>query len=100
MKQLTKDNCKEESGKLIPIVNFNKCEAKGPCIEVCPYNVFEMKLIIEEDRKELSFIGKLKTMTHGNKKAYVINGNLCHACGLCVTACPEKAITLKKLISS
>jgi len=99
MKELTKDDCKEDSGKLIPVVNFNKCEAKGPCIEVCPYDVFEMKPITEEDRKALSFIGKLKTMAHGNEKAYVINGDLCHACGLCVTACPENAITLKRVIA-
>lgn len=51
MKALTKDNCKEEAGQLIPIVDFNKCEAKGPCIDVCPYDVFEMKLIDKDDFK-------------------------------------------------
>jgi NAD-dependent dihydropyrimidine dehydrogenase PreA subunit len=97
MKELTKENCKEEAGQLIPVVDFNACEAKGPCIEVCPYAVFEMKTISDEDFKSLSFIGKIKTRVHGNKKAYVVQPDLCHACGLCVTACPEKAIKLRKV---
>jgi len=96
MKELTKDNCKEEAGQLIPMVDFNKCEAKCPCIEVCPYDVFEMKPISDEDFKTLSFIGKIKTRVYGNKKAYVVKPDACHACGLCVTACPEKAIKLRK----
>lgn len=97
MKQLTKDNCKEEAGQLVPVVDFNKCEAKGPCIEVCPYDVFEMKPISDEDFKTLSFIGKLKTRVHGKDKAYVVKSDSCQACGLCVTACPEKAIKLRKI---
>ena len=96
MKQLTKDNCKEEAGQLVPVVDFNKCEAKGPCIEVCPYDVFEMKPISDGDFKTLSLIGKLKTKVHGKDKAYVVKPDSCHACGLCVTACPEKAIKLRK----
>lgn len=90
----TTDNCKEESGKLMPLINLNSCEGKGPCIEVCPYSVFEMKPINDEQFKDLSFIGKIKTRVHGREKAMVINAGACHACGLCVSACPEKAIKL------
>ena len=93
------NNCKEESGKIMPVVDFNKCEAKGPCIEVCPYDVFEMQKISDEEFSKLTFIGKLKTRVHGRDKAVVINPNLCHSCGLCVTACPEKAIKLTKFIN-
>ena len=96
MKKSTATNCKDEAGKLIPVINLNTCEGKGPCIEVCPYDVFEMKPITEEQYSGLSWIGKLKTKVHGREKAFVVNAELCHACGLCVTACPEKAIKLKK----
>ena len=89
-------HCKEEAGLLVPVIDLNKCEAKGPCVEVCPYNVLEMKPISETDFKSLSFIGRLKTRVHGKEKAYAINPDMCHACGLCVTACPEKAIRLRK----
>lgn len=97
MKEIIKDNCKENAGQLIPVVDFNTCEAKGPCIEICPYDVFEMKSIKEEDFKTLSFIGKLKIRVHGKNKAYVVKPDSCHACGLCVIACPEKAIKLRKI---
>ena len=96
MKKLTQENCKEETGQLIPVVDFNKCEAKGPCIPICPYNVFEMQKISDEEFDKLSFFGKLKTRVHGRDKAIVVKPDQCHACGLCVTACPEKAIKLKK----
>ena len=97
MANQVKDHCKEESGKLMPVVNFNSCEGKGPCIEVCPYDVFEMNVINDEQFKELSFFGKLKTRVHGREKAFVIKTDMCHACGLCVSACPEKAIKLQKV---
>jgi NAD-dependent dihydropyrimidine dehydrogenase PreA subunit len=86
--------CKDESQQWMPVVDFNKCEAKGPCIEVCPYDIFEIRTITEPEFKKLSFIGRLKTRAHGNKKAYVVHPADCHTCGYCVTACPEKAIKL------
>lgn len=94
-----KDNCKPESGQLMPIVDFNKCETKGTCIEVCPYNVFEMQTISDEQFSQLSFIGKMKTKVHGREKAIVVKPDACHSCGLCVTACPEKAIKLPGFIN-
>ena len=44
----------------------------------------------------MSLIGKLKARVHGNRQAFVVHAEACHACGLCVTACPEKAIKLVK----
>lgn len=93
------NHCKEESGKIKPTVDYNKCEAKGPCIEVCPYDVFEMQKINDIEFANLTFIGKLKTRVHGRAKAIVTKPEACHSCGLCVTACPEKAIQLTKFIS-
>lgn len=89
-----KDDCKHEAGKLIPVINLNKCEGKEDCVEVCPYDVFEMQEIDDATHATLSFKGKLKTFFTGRKKAFAVNAASCHACGLCVTACPEKAIKL------
>lgn len=45
---------------------------------------------------ELFFKGKVKTFIHEKRKAFVVNAAQCPACGLCVIACPEKAINLRK----
>lgn len=92
----TTDNCKEENGRIMPVVDLNKCESKGPCIEVCPYDVFEFKHITDQQFSQLKFSGKIKTFFHGREKAFVANPGLCHSCGFCVTACPEKAIKLSR----
>jgi 4Fe-4S ferredoxin len=77
--------------KVFPVVNHSKCEAKGPCVIVCPHNVFEIQDITNTDRGNLTLFGKLKTFVHGKDK--------CSGCGLCVSACPEKAIKLLQMKS-
>jgi len=93
---MKKENCQEESGKLVPLIDLNKCEGKTPCVPICPYNVLEIKEISQEQYNALSFFGKLKTFVHGKKKAFVAKPDACHACGLCVSACPERAIKLTR----
>jgi NAD-dependent dihydropyrimidine dehydrogenase PreA subunit len=39
-------------------------------------------------------------LVHGGVQAFVVNGDECHACGLCATACPEKAIRLTRLAAT
>ena len=96
-KKALKSNCDEIGGKLMPVVNFNSCGAKEDCVAVCPYNVFEMRLITDKDRLNLNLKGRIKTF-FDKRKAYLTAPALCHACGLCVQACPEQAIKLSKLI--
>jgi 4Fe-4S ferredoxin len=86
--------CDDQPGRVIPVVNPNLCENKGPCVEVCPYEVFEIRTLLPQEWKRLGLFVKVKTWVHGSKQAFVIKPDACHACGLCVTACPEKAITL------
>ncbi|MFK7980341.1 MAG: ferredoxin family protein [Saprospiraceae bacterium] len=95
-KKQAKDNCDDTGGKLMPVVNFNSCGAKEDCVAVCPHEVFEMRPITIEDKANLNLKGKIKTFFFKNK-AYLTDPNLCHACGLCVPACPENAIKLAKL---
>ena len=92
------NHCDEAGGKLMPIVNFNSCAAKRDCVEVCPFDVFEMRPITKEDKAQLNLKGKIKTFFFSNK-AYIKNPEACHACGLCIPACPESAIKLTKYVN-
>jgi NAD-dependent dihydropyrimidine dehydrogenase PreA subunit len=93
-----KADCKEV-GRLRPVIDRNKCEGKEECVKVCPYSVFEMGTLSVDDRKRLSLVGRLKAFGHRYRQAFTPRADVCHACGLCVTACPEKAITLAPLAS-
>jgi NAD-dependent dihydropyrimidine dehydrogenase PreA subunit len=91
---MTDTECKQPAGKLKPVVDFSRCEAKGPCAEVCPYDVFEIRTIEPADYAKLGFLAKLKNRAHGGRVSYTPHADQCRACGLCVKACPEHAIKL------
>nr|MBX2882853.1 ferredoxin family protein [Granulosicoccus sp.] len=67
------------------------------CVRVCPYSVFSVAKLEPETRRGLSLRGKIKGWAHGWKQAVVLHPDQCHACGLCVAACPEKALKLRKV---
>lgn len=92
----TENGCKQEAGQFVPVINRNRCEGKGDCVTVCPVQVFAVTTLPKEERAGLSMIGKIKGFAHGWQQAILANPNACEACGLCVSACPEKAITLAR----
>jgi NAD-dependent dihydropyrimidine dehydrogenase PreA subunit len=89
--------CKGEPGRVAPVVDRNRCEAKADCVKVCPYDVFEIRTLASEDRAGLSLLGRLKAWAHGGRQAYVVRASACHACQLCIEACPEQALRLAPL---
>ena len=46
--------CAPESGRVAPVVDRNRCEAKSDCVRVCPYDVFEVRKLTSEERRGLS----------------------------------------------
>jgi len=86
--------CADEPGRFTPKIDRNRCEAKADCVRVCPYHVFEIRPLAADEKRGLSFVGRLKLFAHGGKQAFAVNAEACHACGLCVKACPESAIRL------
>lgn len=88
-------DCKREPGVVAPEIDPNRCEGKAACVEVCPYDVFVMGRLPPDRRGGLTLRGKIKGFAHGWKQAFPVNADQCHACGLCVAACPENAIVLR-----
>jgi len=89
------EDCGAEPGRYVIVVDRNRCEGKADCIEVCPYSVFEVGRISDEDFARLSLVGRLKSRVHGRKTALLPNLDACRACGMCVVACPEHALALR-----
>ena len=80
-----------------PVIDHGRCEAKRECVQVCPYDVFEVRRMDVEDFRTLSMLGKLRTTAHRRMTAYAVRADECHECGKCVTVCPEGAIELVPL---
>jgi 4Fe-4S ferredoxin len=91
-------DCKQAPGVNRPVVNFQACEGKGDCVRVCPENVFEVRRIGAADYDALGLLSKFKLRVHGMQVAYTPNADACRTCGQCVSACPEDAITLAKVM--
>lgn len=86
--------CKQEAGAFRPVIDRNRCEGKADCVRVCPVSVFAVATLPREQRTGLSLRGRLKGMAHRWQQASLVRVDACEACGLCVQACPEDAITL------
>jgi len=81
-------------GTYEPVVNRNRCEDKAACVTVCPYDVFEVRKMADDEYQALPVLARFKVWAHGKNTAYTPRADSCQACGLCVVACPEGAITL------
>lgn len=98
--EAAKPDCKFEAGFMIPVIDPMRCEAAGPCVPICPYDVLAIRTVSTEEKATLSLLGRFRLFVHGGMQAFVEHPDACHGCGLCVQACPEKAIKLKKAVST
>jgi NAD-dependent dihydropyrimidine dehydrogenase PreA subunit len=89
------EQCTAEPGAFVPLVNLRRCEGKADCVQVCPYDVFEVGPIDEAVYRSMPVLVRLKLRVHGKRVAHTPRGDACRACGLCVVACPEHAIALR-----
>lgn len=77
-----------------PVIDRTRCEGKRDCVDICPFDVFEVRRMDDADFDALGFLARLKSRAHGRQTAYAVRADACQACGLCVVACPERAIRL------
>jgi 4Fe-4S ferredoxin len=87
-------DCPQPAGSYVPVINRTRCEGKEDCVTACPYEVFEMQTLTEADKSAMPLFSRFKAKIHGNRQAFAVRANDCQACGFCITACPEQAITL------
>ena len=88
------EKCLAPAGRWVPVIDRSKCEGKKECVEVCPYSVFELGTLTDAEYDALGFLAQAKARRHDRKTARTPKADDCRACGLCVVACPEDAITL------
>ena len=93
---MAESQCRQAPGVFRPVIDRNRCEGKADCVRVCPTAVFEVGTLPPPQRKGLSFTGRVKGLAHRWQQALLVNPQQCEACGLCVAACPERAITLER----
>src|SRR5690348_6857539 len=43
------EECRAPAGSYQPVVDRSKCEGKNDCVEVCPYQVFEVRRMDDAD---------------------------------------------------
>ncbi len=86
--------CRQPPGRLQPLIDRNRCEGKGDCVAACPCDVFTVGRLDIFERRSLSLMGQLKGWAHDWRQAFTPNADACRGCGHCVSACPERAITL------
>jgi hypothetical protein len=50
-------NRKFEPGFLVPIIEQRRCEAKGPCVDICHFDLSALRLAPKNEKVELSLLG-------------------------------------------
>jgi NAD-dependent dihydropyrimidine dehydrogenase PreA subunit len=96
MPQTVNEECKQDAGVFVPVIDRNRCEGKEDCVAACPYSVFVIRTLTADEKAGLNPFARFKVFVHGNRQAFAVKAEDCRACGKCVSACPEKAITLRR----
>lgn len=76
------------------MIDRNRCDGKQDCFALCPFEVFAMQCITALDLAMLPVAPRKAHKLIGKWQSLAVRAEACHACNLCVVACPEDAIRL------
>ena len=54
-----KSECRFDPGYMVPVIDPARCEAKGPCVPICPYDVLASRPVPSEEKVMLPFTARL-----------------------------------------
>ena len=78
-----------------PFIDYNRCDGKAVCVHVCPWQVFDVRVLTAAERGPLTLVGRLRSVLHGGRQSIATRVDQCHGCARCVAECPEEAIRLE-----
>lgn len=82
--------------ELAPVTTMNNERGLARARPLRQVDVLIVRKLTDAQKDTLSLPGRVKLWAHGGRQAHAEFADRCHGCGLCVTACPQKAISLKR----
>ena len=101
--ELIDPDCKFEAGILTPEIDPGRCEAKGPCVTSCPYDVLAIRIVPAEIKETMSLLGRIKLFVHGGKRLMLSMRMPATVVGILCAGMPGRrhhASTASRLIST
>ena len=84
-----------ETEAVAPVIDRDRCVGDAGCVAVCPHQVLALRPVAAQDCDGLPASTRFLLSLSQGLQAVVTAPECCRACGLCLAACSQRAITLR-----